>query len=808
MNWTHFFEDVISGRAIERDIAKPSITWTFERAIWRLWQAKKADPRALLDHAILIRQCLRWLGSRRIRGDYLNEGERRCLESVGIRLSLSGYLEVEPYRPQWLSNGTSDDGLDALPQVASVDESFPAEEWVRRTTGKATWRSHAQKEACWTALMSQPGETNLIGLPTGAGKSLVFQVAAAVSSGLTVVVVPTVALGLDQLAIAKTLPTAPILNPVAYDSGDMSDAVKEIVANRQSRLLFTSPEACVSGRLRAVLDRHASDGWLQWVVVDEAHIVESWGADFRIEFQLLGALVREWRQRSDNRLRTLLLSATFADSTQDMLRGLFVERAQPWRANVVHRLRAEIHYHICRATTAQEQAEWVEDAILHLPRPMILYVTEKAEARQWYERALALGLSRVACFHGDTPARERNRIMDAWRSDRTDLMIATSAFGMGVDKPDVRAVLHACFPESIDRFYQEVGRGGRDGATTQSMLIYTERDKWVGKGLAPTLLLPETVNDRWSALWNSRQVVDGTSGSFQVRTDARRMEFVGLRTYQENVRWNKRLLQMMHRAALLTITGLHTEKVGDNSEEYLEWVTISGLMFPTVDHDVGGRLSALRNEELKNIQDGFIALENCTRGSAICRELQKHYGKHVVRACGSCAACRLGSETKRVAGSLLWPEDSILATPTVYLVPMKGMGNGNGRPDWIMSIRKTIDQRVASRFVVAEADYEAAIAIFAQAISAVALRLYRIDCLRGDQVPNIESRERIVALHLSGFQTALAAFNRYGAMCSHWVPSGHTFDGHGRSRFTQEHGARLFDSFESWLFENETVTIS
>ena len=136
------------------------------------------------------------------------------------------------------------------------------------------------------------------------------------------------------------------------------------------------------------------------------------------------------------------------------------------------------------------------------------------------------------------------------------------------------------------------------------------------------------------------------------------------------------------------------------------------------------------------------------------------------------------------------------------------MGNGNGRPDWIMSIRKTIDQRVASRFVVAEADYEAAIAIFAQAISAVALRLYRIDCLRGDQVPNIESRERIVALHLSGFQTALAAFNRYGAMCSHWVPSGHTFDGHGRSRFTQEHGARLFDSFESWLFENETVTIS
>ena len=677
------------------------------------------------------------------------DADRRRDRAVG----LDGYLEVKPYRAVWLGEGEHGHDLDALPLKATVEESIPAEKWLQRSTGKPTWRSLAQKEACWTALTAWAGDTDLIGLPTGSGKSLLFHTIAAFSTGLTVVVVPTVALGLDQFAAAKWLPTFESLRPENYSSGEGAEAVRDAVASRRCRLLFASPEACVSGRLRPVLERHANDGWLQWVVVDEAHIVESWGADFRIEFQLLGAVVRDWRQRSNSQLRTLLLSATFAESTQELLHKLFVEDGQPFRANVVQRLRPEIHYHIQRADSKGQQIEWVTDALLHLPRPLLLYATEKTEAESWYERAQNLGLKRLGCFHGDiTSARERNRITEAWRADRIDVMVATSAFGMGVDKPDVRTVIHACFPESIDRFYQEVGRSGRDGATAQSVMIYTERDKQVGKGLAPKLLLPETVNDRWVAIWGSRRAIEGVDGTFEVRCDARREQFVGKRTYQENIRWNKRLLQMMHRAGLFTITGLNSKKSEGDNEEYVEWVTIKGLQFSSLDRDVGAKLSVVRDFELKNIQRGFDALERCATGVPICRELAKYYGGDVVRVCGSCRACRVDGEPTRTCGELRWPKDITPSHPKVSVVPMPSLTDDRGKADWIMAIRKVVDDGVAKRFVVAQTDFGSAEALFEQAIRAGKLRSYRLDPLSGGQLPHIEKNERVIAFHLSKFQ--------------------------------------------------------
>lgn len=803
MKWSSLFEKVLFGDPVTIDASRPKDTWSVEYAIWRLWKAKHDNPEAVVDHAVLVRQCLRWLSPVRARGDRLTADERKRLETFGVQVSLDGYLEVNPYEPAWLGEGEHGYALDGLPAIATIEESIPAEKWLQKTTGKPTWRSLAQKEACWTALTAQPGGTHLIGLPTGAGKSLLFQAIAAFSGGLTVVVVPTVALGLDQFSAAKTLPTFESLRPENYSSGEGAEAVRDAVDNRQCRLLFASPEACVSGRLRPVLERQASDGWLQWVVVDEAHIIESWGADFRIEFQLLGALVRDWRRRSNNRLRTLLLSATFTESTQELLRRLFVEDGQPWKANVVQRLRPEMHYHLQKANNEDIQIGWVTDALRHLPRPLLLYVTEKAHANQWYLRAKDLGLKRVECFHGDiTNAGVRNRIMEAWRADRIDVMVATSAFGMGVDKPDVRAVIHACFPESIDRFYQEVGRSGRDGAMAQSVMIYTERDKRVGKGLAPTLLLPETVNERWAALWDSRRAIEGNSWTFEVRCDARRQGFVGVRTYQENIRWNKRLLQMMHRAGLITITGLNSKKSEGDGGEYVEWVTIKELQFSTLDLDVGARLSAVRDNELNNIQQGFAALERCVTGVPVCRELAKYYGGDVVRVCGSCRACRVGGEPKRSCGALQWPEDSPQSNPKVSIVPMPSMSTEKGRANWIMTIRKVIDDGVAERFVVTQADLALAESLFERAIGAGKLRRYRLDSPLSDQLPCIERDERVVALHLSNFHLQLDKFNHYGQSCAHWMPQDQVVDAQGRSRFTHEHAARVFDSVETWIYEN------
>lgn len=789
-------QSLLSGNCIEQVLERPDQTWSVEYATWRLWKAMSDHPNAIHDHAVLIRQCIRWLGNRRVRSDGLNPVLEEALASVGISKSVSGYLTANPYRPDWLGEGDLGESLDALPRMANIDESVSAEDWLQRITGKTRWRSPAQKEACWKALMAVPGSTTLIGLPTGAGKSLVFQVVAASSPGLTVVVVPTVALGIDQLAVAKAMPSAAMLNPQTYDSDCGAEAVRDMVANRSCRLVFSSPEACVSGRLRSVLDDHANTGWLKTVVIDEAHIVESWGADFRIEFQLLGALVRNWRVRTNHQSRTLLLSATFATSTRNMLRGIFTEPNELWCEYVVQRLRPEIHYHITSAN-ADQQVAWIIEAARFLPRPLILYVTEKDKADEWRQRFSELGLVRVESFHGDTNRAERKRIMAWWRNDRIDLMVATSAFGMGVDKLDVRAILHACFPESIDRFYQEVGRGGRDGATTISLMIFTQYDKKVGRTLAPILLREKTINARWEAIWDSRQMVD--EGLFRVRTDARKTDFVGVRTYQENVRWNKRLLQMLHRAKILTVINLTSEQTSSDSKEYIEWAYIQNLQIAPVNPKPGDMIEEIRTDELSAIHRGYVALENCATGRPVCKELRNYYGPAVVRACGSCRACRVDGEPKRASATLEWPEESVKTRPRVQIVPIERPSNQNNRGKWVMAIRQLINGGEPRRFVAHKADLETVTAIVREAVGAsMKSRFYRLDFFEQLPILPIDIHERTVVLHPVVFRDDLRAYNNHGAACSHWMARDQVEDSFGRWRFLHENST-LLDDISTWL---------
>ena len=366
----------------------------------------------------------------------------------------------------------------------------------------------------WRALNSPPNSTLLVGLPTGSGKSLVYQCCAAFDQLMTVLVVPTVALGLDQLAAVRELPCVQALQPVLYTPGDDAEVVLEAVQSRRSRLLITSPEAIVSGRLSNLLRRHAEEGFLGRVVVDEAHLIESWGAEFRIEFQLLAAVLRTWRDVAPGGVRALLLSATFAPTTPAMLRELFAPAGGAWSQHIVQHLRWEIQYFAAAQwLSADDQVARVEEALRRLPRPAILYVTEVQEAERWGARLRQAGFERLRVFHGSTSTVDRRAIMAAWRADELDLVVGTSAFGMGVDKPDVKAIVHACFPEGIDRFYQEVGRGGRDGDRCVSLLAPTEKDERVARTLGPTLLSdPDKVNGRWRAMWGTRQAVVSAEG--------------------------------------------------------------------------------------------------------------------------------------------------------------------------------------------------------------------------------------------------------------------------------------------------------
>ena len=179
-------------------------------------------------------------------------------------------------------------------------------------------------------------------------------------------------------------------------------------------------------------------------------------------------------------------------------------------------------------------------------------MTKRDDARAWLQMLRGEGISRIACFHGDTGDEERQRIIDAWAENRLDGVVATSAFGVGIDKADVRTVIHATVPETVDRFYQEVGRGGRDGRACSSLLLFSEQDRKVAETLsAPNLISDELGFERWSALTASAKALDPLGFLLEVDLDV-----VPPRLSQQsdyNVAWNMRTLIMMARAGLLDL---------------------------------------------------------------------------------------------------------------------------------------------------------------------------------------------------------------------------------------------------------------
>ena len=747
---------------------------------------------------MLLRQCLRALPERSIRAGPTDRGTENELQSVGISRDLSGYLQAEPFRPAWLEESGQVPVVDLPAMAFAFDESVPAEEWLLRTCGNASWRSSTQKEACWSVLQTKVGQTTLIGLPTGAGKSLLFQVLSAFTNGLTVVVVPTVALGLDQLGNAKRLPVARSLNPQLYSAGPDSEEVRALVASRSCRLLFTSPEAVVSGRLRELLRKHAEEGWLKNLVVDEAHIVESWGADFRIEFQLLGSVVSEWRRLSNDSLVVVLLSATFGRSALDVLRSIFSPDGRQQKDVIVQRLRPEIHYFMARAASKEIRDLWVWESLRFLPRPLILYVTEKDDAETWYRSLLSSSFNRVAIFHGDTSEIDRKNRLRDWKEDRLDVMIATSAFGMGVDKSDVRAVIHACFPESIDRFYQEVGRGGRDGAAITSLLLSTREDEHVGRQLIPRLLRPETISARWDALWKSRKPGSSSLGTFLVRSDARQVGFFGARSYDENIRWNKRLLQMLQRTRLLKIVGAQWEQ--DLGGEYVEWLEITTPQFSTVGAEIGALVEPARNNELTTLYAGHTALKRCLEGvEPVCRELRTYYGGEVTRICGSCSYCRTDREQRVGFRRLQWPLESENTSPRVEIVPMPPLARAATRGVWVLAIRRTLDEGIAARFLVDKEDQAVVRALLQIACGSGEPRLYRLDTHNGRDQIYTPANEHVVALHPNEFRQSLGVANVVGRISTHWINQTQILDPQGRWRFMHDHNSQLRNDLDQWL---------
>ncbi len=469
-------------------------------------------------------------------------------------------ISALPWQPDWL--GAGDDGMFAdafTDKMVREATHCVADPFVQDATGFSTYSSPGQREAVRAAFLMPEGDTLIVNLPTGSGKSLVGQAPALVQredGRITVFVVPTVALALDQERAMQALFTKkdPTRQPwrLAWYGGLSKEdraGIRQRLRNGTQRILFTSPEALTTSLLGAVSDA-AANGMLKYFVIDEAHLVTQWGDAFRPSFQALAGLRRSLLRVAPKGFRTLLLSATFTEETVDTLANLFGPPEQVQMVSAVH-LRPEPQYWFYKAESAQQKEMRVLEALRHAPRPFILYVTKREEVARWGQVLARNGLQRIASFHGGTLDKERIRIIDDWDKDRLDGIVATSAFGVGLDKEDVRTIIHATIPETLDRYYQEVGRGGRDGKPCVSLLVFDDSDWDLPKRLAtPNIISNELGFSRWESMWKSRRATSDDD-LWGIDIESVREGLAG--SSDENVKWNLRTLILMARAGLLAL---------------------------------------------------------------------------------------------------------------------------------------------------------------------------------------------------------------------------------------------------------------
>lgn len=558
---------------LEKDLADTSTLLRMQEAarsryvigfIRRVVQFKRGEASAK-DMCLNIRDLVLVLG--RVK---LTDKLYQTVKEYGVEFDLvcENGLQVSCLHriPEWLEPHQYIKDVYALrrddrmePEAASAGDAILA-----KHTGFNAYKSFEQKIAVHTALDLPAGYTLLISLPTGGGKSLVTQLLASSSEGLTMVIVPTVALALDQYHAAQSNLTD--RTEIYCYRGEQSEAEKATIIKalkeKRARILFTSPEAVLKNpELHRILDGAAKSHYLANVAVDEAHVVPDWGVFFRPDFQIFSILLKKWRRESGDYIRTFLLSATLSDNVVDTLFALFGTDGKNAQVRC-DALRQEPRFYFHSAKSRKEQDDKTIEAIKLLPKPMVVYVLEPREAKDLQKKLRHAGYQNIPIFTGETKEADRDAVLTGWKNHDFDVVIATSAFGIGVDKPDVRTIIHACCPENLSRFYQEVGRGGRDQLPSLSVFIPyqsrydSEGDVRRALGLVnKRVLTVERAVIRWKGMLSGRtamidadECVLNTSATPATMTDEE-AEYAGYR----NVAWNVNLLLFLHRTGFIDL---------------------------------------------------------------------------------------------------------------------------------------------------------------------------------------------------------------------------------------------------------------
>jgi ATP-dependent DNA helicase RecQ len=305
------------------------------------------------------------------------------------------------------------------------------------------------------------GESVLAVLPTGAGKSLTYQLPALLMPGATLVLSPLIALMKDQVDGLRAC-GVPAVQLNSSQSTVEQRAIERAVVEGSIRLLFASPERLATGGFRALLKQVG----VQRFAIDEAHCISHWGHDFRPEYRRLAELKSRFPQASVHAYTATATERVRRDIAQQLgLQDPAVLVGTFDRPNLAYRI-------VPRIDTHRQTLEILQR---HPGEAAIVYCLSRKDTESM-ATFLQTNNIRASHYHAGMDADDRRRAQDAFAAEAIDVVAATVAFGMGIDRSDVRCVIHAAMPKSIEHYQQETGRAGRDGLAAECVLLYSAAD--------------------------------------------------------------------------------------------------------------------------------------------------------------------------------------------------------------------------------------------------------------------------------------------------------------------------------------------
>jgi ATP-dependent DNA helicase RecQ len=503
------------------------------------------------------------------------------------------------------------------------------------------------------------GRDVLAVMPTGHGKSAIYQVPGLALPGTAVVVSPLIALQFDQLeAINEDLGEERAFAINSHVGAKAERAAWEAVESGAAKFIFLAPEQLAREEtLERLTARKVS-----LFVVDECHCISSWGHDFRPDYLTLTAVVKRLGHPP-----VIALTATASPHTRAEIEDRLGMR-EPFL--IVHSFdRPNLNLSVVRHHRDEDKRHAVLDQVAELGGPGLLYAGTRKDT-EWYAAELAERGLRTDAYHAGRKASEREAIHERFHANEVDVVVATTAFGMGIDKPDVRFVVHANITDSLDSYYQEIGRAGRDGEPARAVLHYRSEDLGLQQFFVGGAPDPEDLKAVFSALQEHGPL-----------RPAKLSGQTGLGTRRQ-----ARVLNLLeHSGSIAANRQGYRARGGVSAEDAVEKALAEAESRRKIDQS---RIEMAR---------GYAETDTCRRDW-----LLNYFGEETDGYCGNCDNCEAGSRAEAMAHEAAMPEGYEIQQPVSHREWGSGIVMGT-QPDRITVLFESVGYKdIALKAIEAE----------------------------------------------------------------------------------------------------------